>query len=148
MAKKQKKRKKVSESQQEQTTKISKFLKAAWNIICKKGNTGKEFTNAALSLIVSLFLNVIAFVLALVAVYGLVDGAIGIIGSMTISVVGVVHGLLQCVIAIVMGLFALILRGVANEVDRETDVNHLLALFSGVTSFAALIVALISLIRG
>ncbi len=49
---------------------------------------------------------------------------------------------------ILLPLIALITRGVANEIGREKDKNYIIAAFSGIVSFAALIVALIALFKG
>ena len=124
---------------EEKMTEKAPFLKAAWCIIRNKTDTENRITSAALSVILSTFLNMIASLIALAALYGTGTSICEIFRAITSSVDGVLTGLFQIVFAVVMALFALVLRGIANEVGRESDINHLLALFSGITGFITLI---------
>ena len=45
-------------------------------------------------------------------------------------------------------VYSLVLWRAAKEVNTEKDRNYIIALFSGVVSFAALIVALVALVKG
>ena len=128
--------------------KLSSFFRGAWEIIRNKRDTEKHFTNAALSLSISLFLNIVSLFLALFALYGFIVAVRGIIASTTISFGDIARSLFQILLAIMAALFALILRGMANEAERERDSNYLVALFSGLTGFVALIVALVALSKG
>jgi len=51
-------------------------------------------------------------------------------------------------VSILLGLFALLLRGAANEMDRTNDKNFVVAVFSGIVGVVALIVALVALVKG
>lgn len=44
-------------------------------------------------------------------------------------------------------IYSVIIWGAANEIEKENDKNFVLAVFSGVVSFAALIIALIPLLK-
>lgn len=141
MAKKKKQQKKKNQTAlQNQKGDFKLFLKASWSIIRNKSDTENYFTGAVLSWMISLFLNLIAIVVAVAAIYGLYDT----IRSFVPSFIGIIGGATQLLLVVVLALLALILRGVANEVGRETDLNHLLALFSGITGFIALMVTLFS----
>ena len=48
----------------------------------------------------------------------------------------------------VLGLYSILLWKASKEVESERDRNYIIALFSGVVSFAALIVALVALVKG
>ena len=55
------------------------------------------------------------------------------------------------VLASILGLLlaiALIFRCIANEIRAEKDRNYIVSVFSGLVSFAALIVALVALFKG
>ena len=43
---------------------------------------------------------------------------------------------------------SLLFRGIANEIRAEKDRNYIISVFSGIVSFAALIVALVALFKG
>ena len=51
-------------------------------------------------------------------------------------------------IAVIVALYSSLLWKSAKEVEAETDRNYIISMFSGVVSFAALIVALVALIKG
>lgn len=147
------KKKKPQNKKNQTITQIQKgdfklFLKAAWSILLNKSDTENHFTGIMLSLLISLFLNVTAFIIGAVALYGICHGIYGFACSVTTSFTGAIHGAIELLLAVTMALFALILRGVANEAERETDLNHLLALFSGITGFVAMIIAVVSVVRG
>ena len=52
------------------------------------------------------------------------------------------------VFAIVLGLYAVLLWKSAKEIETEKDRNYIISVFSGIVSFAALIVALVALFKG
>ena len=51
-------------------------------------------------------------------------------------------------IMVIIGLYSILLWKSAKEVEAETDRNYVISMFSGVVSFAALIVALVALVKG
>lgn len=51
-------------------------------------------------------------------------------------------------IMVIVGLYSILLWKSAKEVEAETDRNYVISMFSGVVSFAALIVALVALVKG
>ena len=52
------------------------------------------------------------------------------------------------VFAILLGLYAVLLWKSAKEIETEKDRNYIISVFSGIVSFAALIVALVALFKG
>lgn len=56
--------------------------------------------------------------------------------------------LLMLGIAATVALYSILLWKSAKEVEAETDRNYIISMFSGVVSFAALIVALVALVKG
>ena len=49
---------------------------------------------------------------------------------------------------VIVGMFSLIFRAAANEMAKEKDRDYVVAVFSGIVSFAALIIALVALLKG
>ena len=45
-------------------------------------------------------------------------------------------------------LQSLMFRGAANDMKQEKDRNYIIALFSGIVSFAAMVIAFVSLVKG
>lgn len=126
------------------------FRELVWNIICNKKDTKGEYTKATLSGIMATTLNYLAVILCIFAVLVMVSAVRqafmiewgnGLWFSNALAL-----GLLA-VLCIAALLFALILRGCANEMDREKDKNYIVAVFSALTSFAALVVALVALLK-
>ena len=52
------------------------------------------------------------------------------------------------VFAILLSLYTVLLWKSAKEIEREKDRNYIVSVFSGIVSFAALIVALVALFKG
>lgn len=57
---------------------------------------------------------------------------------------------IACILAImaVLALYSILLWKSAKEIEREKDRNYIISVFSGIVSFAALIVALVALFKG
>lgn len=60
----------------------------------------------------------------------------------------IVSIILSLSIVVIVAMSSLFFRGCANEMNIEKDRNYIVAVFSGIVSFAALIVALIALFKG
>ena len=144
-------KKKNSNKPKKQKIKNS-FWRNIWAVIANKKDTDGQYTKATLVGLMSGALNTMAIILCLLAIAGVCGtiyqayiadwSAINLIFS---NVVAFVILLLFCVVALI---FALVLRGFANEIERETDKNYIVSVFSGLTGFVALIVALIALFKG
>ena len=144
-------KKKNSNKHKKQKSKRS-FWRNIWAVIANKKDTDGQYTKATLVGLMSGALNTMAIILCLLAIAGVCGtiyqayiadwSAINLIFS---NVVAFVILLLFCVVALI---FALVLRGFANEIERETDKNYIVSVFSGLTGFVALIVALIALFKG
>ena len=133
--KKQKKDKKLSQ-------KVG-FWKKTWLVITNKTDDGTVSLSMALSSLMSLFFNFIALILFLL---GLIFAVVPFVSlfqqfnfvNLTFSVIS----------ALLLPLLALIMRGIANEIGREKNKDYIMAAFSGIVSFVALIVALVALFKG
>ena len=123
------------------------FWKSVWSIIRNKESRTGMRGAGLLSEVISFIFNVMAIICIAIS---------GIIGIMVIPQLDWHGGILQ---SIFQGLFsvlllfislgvALIFRAVANEIKAEKDRDYILSVFSGILSFAALIVALAALFKG
>jgi NADH:ubiquinone oxidoreductase subunit 6 (subunit J) len=54
----------------------------------------------------------------------------------------------MALICVLLFLISVMFRGAANDIKREKDRNYIVALFSGIVSFVALIISIIALYRG
>ena len=128
------------------------FWKNVWAVIANEKDTDGEYTKATLVSLMAGSLNALAIILFLLAIVGVCAifhqtciadwSTINLIFSNGVAFVILI---LFCLVALI---FALVLRGFANEIERETDKNYIVSVFSGLTGFVALIVALIALFKG
>lgn len=119
-------------------------------IINKKASNGQLAAG-----LLGVSMTVLFNTLAVVAVLAMIGGIIAIVKTaLSFSwsselIFSNVIVILFCLLLIVfMAVLALYFRGVANEIAAEKDRNYIIAVFAGLTSFAALIVAFISLFKG
>jgi hypothetical protein len=52
------------------------------------------------------------------------------------------------VVTVALALYSMLLWKSAKEIEKENDRNYIISVFSGIVSFAALIVALVALFKG
>lgn len=144
--------KKKDEEKLSKASNAKKLIQRIWAVITNKQDTQGEFTKGTLILLMTYLLNLVALLLALFSIIGMgvtvYEGFIldwSSIGTWINNILTIVIVLALCVIAFLM---AIMLRGFANEIEREKDRDYIVAIFSGIVSFAALIISLIALIRG
>lgn len=127
------------------------FWENVWSVICNKEDAIEGVTKATLSITMSVVLNSLSAMLCVISGIGvfiavrqawLAEWGNGLWIS---NIATLLFALLLCATSL---MFALLLRGCANEVERESDKNYLVAVFSALTSFAALVVALVALLKG
>ena len=119
------------------------FWKKTWFVITNKTDDATISLSMALSGLMALFFNIIALVLFLIGLTFMAMVVIGFFKSFDILSL-----ILNITFALLLPLLALIMRGIANEIGREKDKDYIMAAFSGIVSFVALIVALIALFKG
>lgn len=116
-------------------------------IFSNKKDTEGIFTRGALSLLVSSTFYAVAIMgtlFTILALYCLYSG----IAERAIGEVNIFFKIVMPIFSFVMLFYMFIIYKAAGEVEKEKDKNYIVALFSGVTSFAALIVAIASLFVG
>ncbi len=127
------------------------FLCNIWEIIINKKDTKGQYTKTTLVTLVSFALNTLAIILFTFAVVGLYQ-AIKLLftpewnttNSLLTRFLTIAVFLAFCFVGLI---FAIVLRGFANEIEREDDKNYIVSVFSGISTFFALIVALIALLK-
>ncbi len=127
------------------------FFSLIWAVIRNKKDTNGQFTKVTFTLLMSYLLNLFAILLFFFSII-CIFATIHEVPSLTwhsinwfTNILAIIGMLLVCFIAL---LFAIMLRGFANEIEREKDKNYIVAVFSAIVSFVALIVAFVALVGG
>lgn len=146
MAKKDKKAKAVAQKEGN----AKNLFRGVWAVITNKQDTQSEFTKGTFILLMSYLLNMCACALVLFSVIGVCALVYEVFVLDWSTIVAWISNLTVLIIMLflcsISFLFAIMLRGFANEVEREEDRNYIIALFSGIVSFVALIISLIALV--
>lgn len=133
----------------EEDSKIG-FWKAVWLIIRGKASKESRFATALMSGILSVGFNFmfgfgIFFLAAIgVAFLNLLSRMVRECGFSFENIVKLVFTLLMFVLTF---LISLLFKGAANDIKKEEDRNYIVALFSGVVSFVALIISIVALFQ-
>ena len=117
-----------------------------------EANKSKKFTSGMFSMLVFVILRLIAC-LGWIIAFCLLLRSVNLITAMSWEGFSVVaENIFQIVytVAIValLVLYPLMLWKSAKEIETEKDRNYIISVFSGIVSFAALIVALVALFKG
>ena len=123
------------------------FWKAVWLVIRNKEPKNGKKTAYLLAEVMAWMFNALAIcgvILTFIVGYGLVSQF-----SCNINVFQFVAKVIASIMLLGTALIlSLIFRGIANEIKAEKDRNYIISVFSGIVSFAALIVALVALFKG
>ncbi len=126
------------------------FWRAVWLIIRGKGSENSSFATALLSGLLSIGFNILfglsIFVLA-AAICATVKLSFGMAWECAYIFNNVVALAFMALICILLFLISIMFRGAANDIKCEKDRNYVVALFSGIVSFVALIVAIMALLK-
>ena len=134
------------------------YDKLAEAMVKVQGNTSNEYAkskylSAALVSLISIAFKGVAIallptiIIMVIAIQNVAittmqwDGVLSIIGNIAMLAI-------FALFAFVMGIFAKLLWKSAKELENERDRNYIISVFSGIVSFAALIVALVALFKG
>lgn len=143
--------KETEEAKDTKQTKIEwlkELGKLVWSIIRNKESSDGTIVSGLMSGAISLAFDVVAFLLIGACFAVIINGIIHFdwSGGLSLSVVDTI--LVNLVLLMGLPVFALIFRAAANEIEKEKDRNFVVAAFSGLVSFAALVVACVALIKG
>lgn len=137
---------------EENKTKITlkDYMKAIGLILRNKGNTQGNLTVSIFVLLISMTFRFIAFTGFSFALTGVIVAIKCIlhgidVGNITLSILFAI-GLI--VLSVIVFLYSVIIWGASHEVEKEKDKNYIVSVFSGIVSFAALIISVIALVKG
>ena len=116
-------------------------------------NKGKSnFLPSSLVAIIQTMFNTISFFLFCISPSILCFGGRRIydwmVGAQTDIIGNIIFILMNLFMFAFILLVALVFRGIANDIGREKDKHYIISVFSGLTGFAALIIAIIALFKG
>lgn len=146
--------KQAEEEQYKEETKtkitIKDYIKAIGLILKNKSDTKGNLTASIFVLLISMTFRFIAFTGfsfaltgVIVAIKCILHGIdVGNIALWVISAIGLI------ILSVFIFLYSVIIWGASNEVEKEKDKNYIVSVFSGIVSFAALIIAVIALVKG
>lgn len=128
------------------------FWSAIWATIANKRDTNGLWISGALSAILTVLFRLIAGTLVVGSAF-FVGLLIYILPTLSwseplTSVFNIIVFVYLIFVAFAILLLAVVLWGMANEIEHEKDRDYVLGVFSGIVSLAALIVALVALFRG
>lgn len=127
------------------------FFKLIYYIVFNKKQSNGTMTSGLLSGLIALAFNglailgLIVFVCGIFAIANIVKSCVWN-PELIANNVAVIS--LMVAFVIIVAMFSLIFRAAANEMAKEKDRDYVVAVFSGIVSFAALVVALVALLKG
>lgn len=138
------------QSQEQEKLTFSGFFKLIYYIVFNKNQSNGTMTSGLLSGLIALAFNglailgLIIFVCGIFAIANIIKSCVWQ-SELIANNVAVISSMIAFVV--IVGMFSLIFRAAANEMAKEKDRNYVVAVFSGIVSFAALIVALVALFK-
>ena len=132
--------------------KLAEAIVKANSQLDAEANKRKKFTSGMFSISVFVILRVIAL-LGWIIAFALLIGSINTFMEMSWNDFSTISGnIFQIIylitITVLLVLYPLMLWKSAKEIETEKDRNYIISVFSGIVSFAALIVALVALFKG
>lgn len=128
------------------------FLKRVWAILCNKADTHGNMTVGAFTFPIYILFKLIAilgFIFCLGILVYLIAFAVGMNWSTPAAIITNVYVIaISFICVFILFVYAVMVWGAANELHKEEDKNYIVAIFSGVVSFVALIVSLVALFQG
>lgn len=119
------------------------FWKKIWYIIINKKQTQRANTVQLMAGIISWTFNALSVLSFLGGVFGIVSLARpSVYGSQTVASIA-----LTVAFSLVLLAFALMFRACANEISQEERKDYIVAIFSGLSGFAAVILAIVALFK-
>lgn len=127
------------------------FWKLVWSIIRNKESSDGTIVSGLMATAIWIAFNGLAIFLVLaffaIIIYGVYRAPqFDWLNDFSLSVLGTIIEIIGSLVCV--ALFALIFRAAANEIEKEKDRNFVVAAFSGLVSFAALVVACVALVKG
>lgn len=141
---------KTVQVEQPKPVKKESFFKVVFSILSNKRDTKGRFTTGLFTFMTSIILKAISLfgmIISVVALPITVYATCKIISNGYDWLYSVLIAIVIICICILIFLFMIIVWGASNEIEREQDRYFIISLFSGIVSFAALVVAIIALVK-
>lgn len=141
----------VEEKKEDKSTEKICFCKVVWGIIRNKRDTEGVILSDGMATILSVFFILLGYGLLLlsVVIFALVFG-FALTQSWS-SFSGIARNILGLIIILILSfssfVFGVAMIGAGHEIDQEEDRNYIADVFSGITGFVALIIAIIALYK-
>ena len=117
-----------------------------------EANKSKKFTSGTFAMIISLAFHgvaILGWLIALATPITIINMAKSFVWNEVNAIVGNVFSIaFAAALFAVVVLYSFLLWKSAKEIETEKDRNYIISVFSGIVSFAALIVALVALFKG
>ena len=132
--------------------KLAEAIVKAQEEIQEKNNGAKSFTSSAFATITSLAFRGVA-ILGWIVAFAMIVATWNIFITLEwLTLIEVIKNIMIIVVGLALFLmiflYSLLLWKAAKEIEKEKDRNYIIAVFSGIVSLAALIVALVALFKG
>ena len=130
------------------------YRQALWCIIRNKKGTQEDFMAGSMCAIMTVVFNAIAVLLFVCGIICVCIAVANIWNAIFSSDTTIAAGIkaLKFITYLCRSfaflVYSVLIRGMANDIYRQRNKNYIVAVFSGMTSFAALVVALIALFKG
>ena len=140
-----------NESKHKEKLTFCGFFKLIYYIVFNKKQSNGTMTSGLLSGLIALAFNglallgLIVFICGIIAIANIVKNCVWTSELIANNVTTIS---LMVAFIVIVGMFSLIFRAAANEMAKEKNRDYVVAVFSGIVSFAALIVALVALLKG
>lgn len=125
------------------------FWTSIWYIIRNKKKTNGDLLAVAMSMLMSLVFNILALAFAIVGGI-LVFYFFKTVWDFFVERLNwdlIPYAMIYASLGCASALLGLLMRGIANDISWENNKNYIVSVFSGIVSFAALIVALVALFK-
>ena len=133
--------------------KLAQAIVEAQNDAEKQRTERKSFVSNSFALGISLFfrfISIIGIAVCIIGFISIIQHAVNTaVWSTASNIVSNIFALgIIGLFLIAFGVYCIIMWRAAKEIETEKDRNYIISVFSGIVSFAALIVALIALFKG
>ena len=132
--------------------KLADAIVKAQEVSEDEANKKRRFTSGAFAMLITVAFRIFSAFMGLLSVVLILAPVVSwqtLQWSGFTNIVTSVSTIGFCIVfAIVLGLYTVLLWKSAKEIETEKDRNYIISVFSGIVSFAALIVAFVALFKG
>lgn len=127
------------------------IFQVIYRVLRNRTGDDSRFLSGSMAALLAFFFRLLGFVLFLISVASVILLIHTVVSSSWNSVPLFLANIYPCIfyafIFVMSILFGTVMIGSANEIERENDRNYIADVFSGITGFVALIIAIIALYK-